>query len=167
MHHALHHALHHATRPAPGQSATRRASVAIHHAVALAMMALLGGCGPMTGKDHDEARTVTVTGSGPVTLTIGDTLAVTLAANPSTGYSWGVATAPAASVLASQGDPTYVSDYTGSVPMAGAGGKATIRFVAAGAGATRLVLTYRRGWEGDVPPVQTVTVDVTVTAAGG
>jgi NADPH:quinone reductase-like Zn-dependent oxidoreductase len=34
-------------------------------------------------------------------------------------------------------------------------------------GATRLVLTYRRGWEGDVPPVQTVTVDVTVTAAGG
>jgi inhibitor of cysteine peptidase len=121
----------------------------------------------MPAKEHSGARTVTLTGSAPATLTVGDTLAITLPANPSTGYSWGVATAPDAAVLAGPGDPTYAPDNTGGAPMPGAGGKATFRLVAVGAGSTRVVLTYRRSWEGDVPPVQTVTVDVTVTAGGG
>ncbi len=154
-------------RHPPGDHIARRAPLATTLTVALTAIPLLGGCGPMPSKDQRGARTVTITGSAPAMLTVGDTLAITLAANPSTGYSWGVAAAPDAAVLAGQGDPAYVPDNTGGAPMPGAGGTATFRLVAVGAGSTRVVLTYRRIWETDVPPVQTVTVDVTVTAGGG
>jgi inhibitor of cysteine peptidase len=48
--------------------------------------------------------------------------------------------------------------------MPGSGGSETVRFTATAAGTTKLVLDYRRPWETDVPPVETVTIDVTVTA---
>lgn len=121
----------------------------------------------MLDRDDAPPRAVTVTASGPATLAAGDTLVVTLRANPSTGYSWALITAPAAAVLAASGEPTYSPDRTGGTPMPGAGGTATFRFAAVAAGSTRVVLAYRRGWETDVPPVETVTVDVTVTAGGG
>jgi len=132
----------------------------------MAAGAPLGGCG-MRNLDDAPARAVTVTASGPATLAVGDTLVVTLPANPSTGYSWALTSAPAAAVLAAPGEPAYTPDRTGGAPMPGAGGKATFRFAAVGAGSTRVVLAYRRGWETGVPPVETVTVEVTVTAGGG
>ena len=136
-------------------------------AVTMTAGAALGGCGQMPDADTTSAHTVTLTASGPATLAVGDTLAITLAANPSTGYSWTLATAPDAAVLAAAGEPAYTPDRTDGPPMPGAGGKTTFRLVAAGVGTTRVVLTYRRGWETDVPPAETVTVDVTVAAGGG
>jgi inhibitor of cysteine peptidase len=127
--------------------------------------ATLGACGSKDdgAGDNMAAGDVTVTASGPVSVKVGQTLVVTLASNPSTGYSWAISTAPDAAVLAQDGDLTYTPSNP-DVVMPGSGGTESVRFTAKAAGTTTLVLDYRRPWETDVPPVETVTIDVTVTA---
>jgi inhibitor of cysteine peptidase len=88
---------------------------------------------------------------------------ITLASNPSTGYSWTVSGVPDSAVLSQDGDITYAATNP-DVVMPGSGGSETVRFTATAAGTTTIVLDYRRPWETDVPPVETVTIDVTVTA---
>jgi inhibitor of cysteine peptidase len=106
---------------------------------------------------------VTVTASGSAALKVGQTLVITLASNPSTGYGWTVSGAPDSAVLTQDGDITYTATNP-DVVMPGSGGSETVRFTATAAGTTTVVLDYRRPWETDVPPVETVTIDVTVTA---
>jgi inhibitor of cysteine peptidase len=127
--------------------------------------ATLGACGSKDEGAGENVATgdVTVTASGPVSLKVGQTLVVTLPSNPSTGYSWTVSGAPDSAVLTQEGDITYTPSNP-DVVMPGSGGSETVRFTATAAGTTKLVLDYRRPWETDVPPVDTVTIDVTVTA---
>lgn len=135
-------------------------------AVMAMMVAVLGACGSKdegAGDTLPAAGDVTVTASGPAALKVGQTLVVTLSSNPSTGYSWTVSTAPDSAVLTQEGDITYTPSNP-DVVMPGSGGSETVRFTATAAGTTKLVLDYRRPWETDVPPVETVTIDVTVTA---
>ena len=133
-------------------------------AVMVMMVAVLGACG---SKDEGAGDTVpgdvTVTASGSAALKVGQTLVITLASNPSTGYGWTVSGAPDSAVLAQDGDITYTATNP-DVVMPGSGGSETVRFTATAAGTTTVVLDYRRPWETDVPPVETVTIDVTVTA---
>jgi inhibitor of cysteine peptidase len=134
-------------------------------AVMVMMVAVLGGCG---SKDEGSGGTaaageVTVTASGPAAVKVGQTLVITLASNPSTGYSWTVSGVPDSAVLSQDGDITYAATNP-DVVMPGSGGSETVRFTATAAGTTTIVLDYRRPWETDVPPVETVTIDVTVTA---
>jgi inhibitor of cysteine peptidase len=95
----------------------------------------------------------------PVTATVGQTIAVPLDANPTTGYSW---------IVVDAGDPAVVAfagtSYEQSEPETdGGGGVETVVFEARGVGETVVVLAY--AFEGDVPttdPAELVELAVTV-----
>ena len=97
----------------------------------------------------------------PVVLQVGESLAITLDSNPSTGYSWQLPNLKRA-ILQPQGEPQYTPP---AQPMPGAGGQHTFQFVAVGAGRSTLTLVYKRSFEPNVAPVQTFTVHVTVDAS--
>jgi inhibitor of cysteine peptidase len=88
---------------------------------------------------------VTVTpsaGVDAITLAVGETMAVRLAENPTTGYRW---TSDGA------GDRLVEVDSTFEPPQSrdkvGAGGTRVLRFRAAQVGRVTLVLRYARPWE--------------------
>jgi inhibitor of cysteine peptidase len=95
-----------------------------------------------------------------VELRTGDRLAVSLAGNPTAGYSWEVA-AVDARVLAPAGQPAY---HASSASM-GSGGVFAFEFEAVAAGQTALRLAYRRPWEKRRRPAQTYAVHVMVGPA--
>ena len=124
-------------------------------------VALVTGCSEDLDIGGGGTSSVTVVGSGEVTLREGGELKVALAANPSTGYSWEVSGAPDAAVLEQVGEPAYEASPTETM-VVGSGGTTTFVFRAVGAGTTTLELVYLRPWEDGVEPVDTVTIDVTV-----
>ena len=83
-------------------------------------------------------------------LTQGDALQVRLPSNPTTGYSWSIAS-NAPSVLQPLGDPKF---EPASKPMPGAGGTQTFGFRVVGGGPAFLELVYRRPFETDLPPAR-------------
>ena len=99
----------------------------------------------------------------PVALKIGETLAITLDSNPSTGYSWQFLPMKRA-ILQQQGEPEYTPP---AQPLPGAGGQHTFQFAAVGAGTTTLTLVYKRSFEPNDAPAQTFTIQVTVDASAG
>ncbi len=98
----------------------------------------------------DNGRTVTLAG--------GDTLVVSLASTPGTGFGWKVAQVDD-KVLREMGAPEFIH---GPHPMPGAPATQVFRFVATGAGSTGLELDYARPWERGVPPARTFHLGVTV-----
>lgn len=96
-----------------------------------------------------------------VRLAPGQVLVVSLASNPTTGYSWEVIEADAA-VLQQQGEAEFQQSETGDQQMVGVGGTETLRFAAAEPGQTTLTLVYHRPWEKDVEPLETFSVEVVV-----
>jgi inhibitor of cysteine peptidase len=89
-------------------------------------------------------------------------MAITLESNPSTGYSW-VATISDPAVLVQMGGPQYQeSPSTSGTPIVGAPGMQTFFFQAAEVGTTLLTLDYKRPFESNVAPIDTVTVNVEV-----
>lgn len=92
-----------------------------------------------------------------VELQTGQVLAITLASNPTTGYSWHVAEGNE-SVLRLQGDPEFQSESD----LVGAGGVEVLRFEAVAAGEAALTLTYDRPWETDVEPLEVFTIHVVI-----
>jgi inhibitor of cysteine peptidase len=130
------------------------------------LVTALGACTPEPARSVAPVE-VTVTGSGPVALAVGQVLVVTLAANPSTGYGWAVERAADAAVLVQRGDFAYQPAAAEGRNMPGAGGHQTLRFAAVASGVTTVQLGYRRPWETGVAPVETVTLEVTVTPGGG
>lgn len=141
-----------------------RKVVAVLMLVSLATLPALTGCGPAGGDVKADDVTVRV-GDGDngrrIELGAGAILAVTLEANPTTGYSWEVAEG-GAPLLAPLGDSEYVVDSSEDPPPPGAGGVETWRFQAAKAGETKLTLIYHRPWEKDVEPLMTYTLTVVV-----
>lgn len=92
-----------------------------------------------------------------VTLHRGERLAVVLAGNPSTGFSWQLVSA-AGPVLAQRGEPEFTRG--GSLP--GAGGRYRYAFTAEERGEVSLEFIYRRTFE-DKPAAATFQVTVKVT----
>ena len=113
-------------------------------------MALFVGCGKgqtlLTGSDNGSI----------IELSPGDTVAITLDSNPTTGYSWQVVQMDGR-LLQLQGEPEYQANSEGD-RLVGAPGTETYAFQALGTGQTTLVLGYFRPWEETVPPVETFTV---------
>ena len=100
-----------------------------------------------------------------VALKPGDTVAIVLEGNPTTGYGWTVDLSDEdAAILEQVGEPSYVPDSG----LIGAGGTYTFTFRALAAGDATLALHYSRAWE-SVPPLKTfsVTVAVAPTPAAG
>jgi inhibitor of cysteine peptidase len=121
----------------------------------LALGCLLAGCA--TAGPNNVILTSQSNGK-TVTVPVGSTILVRLAANPSTGFDW-TPVSVAAPVLTLAG-----FTYTSSAPtgIVGAGGTDIFRFHADKPGTEVLQLNYARSWETNVPPVSTVSFTVSV-----
>ena len=92
-----------------------------------------------------------------ISIVVGETVSITLAGNPTTGYTWELADIDRA-VLAPDPEPAFTADSS----LTGAGGKFTFRFFALKTGSSAVKLSYRRPWEKDVPPLRSVELTLTV-----
>ena len=92
-------------------------------------------------------------------LKVGEILAISLASNPSTGYSWTASISDPA-VLAQMGEPEY--HESSSTPLPGSPGTQTFFFQATAAGTTTLTLDYKRPFETNVAPEKTVQIMIEV-----
>jgi inhibitor of cysteine peptidase len=95
-----------------------------------------------------------------VALKVGESLAITLDSNPSTGYSWQLGAMKRA-ILQQQGEPQYTPP---AQPLPGAGGQHTFQFTAVGAGRTTLTLVYKQLFDRKAAPAEKFTIQVTVDA---
>ena len=91
-----------------------------------------------------------------VQLKVGDTLEIALEGNPTTGYTWAVASNVAQ--LQQQGEWELKRDSN----LIGAGGVILLRLKAVREGEAALQLIYHRVWEKGVPPLKTFEVKVVV-----
>jgi len=95
-------------------------------------------------------------------LAQGDALQVRLPANPSTGYTWAIAS-NAPSVLAPVGEPKFEPPAQAAP---GAAGTQTFEFRVVGGGGAFLDLVYRRPADKDAPPARRWGVFVAAAALG-
>ncbi len=118
------------------------------------LILVAGGCAS-TGK---ETRSIGANDAGKtISLSVGDTLEVTLEGNPTTGYNWEAANLDT-SILKQVGDAAYTPESS----AVGAPGQLVLRFEAVGSGETTLQLIYHRSFETGVAPLQTFEVTVQV-----
>jgi predicted secreted protein len=96
-------------------------------------------------------------------LTKGQTLNVTLEANPSTGYSWEVVELNN-NILRQIGEPEYqqISNFTSEQPIVGVPEMQIFRFEVVNTGQTTLKLAYRRPWEKDIAPLNNFSINLVV-----
>jgi inhibitor of cysteine peptidase len=87
----------------------------------------------------------------------GQTLEVLLKGNPTTGYSWEVASLNT-SILQQLGEPEFTPDSH----LPGSGGIFKFQFLAQAVGETVIIFIYHRSWEQDVPPAEILELDVQV-----
>lgn len=125
--------------------------------VVLAAMLTLGIAFGVAGQTPTGAPKV----DGQIEITRGQSLVVTLEANPTTGYHWTVAEMDP-NILRQEGDAILQLSDAGKGNLLGAGGTEALHFEATGAGKTNLKLIYHRPWETNVPPLKTYVVQVTV-----
>jgi inhibitor of cysteine peptidase len=92
-----------------------------------------------------------------VELNTGDSLALTLEGNPTTGYVWEI----------ESNDPTVIQpvgepDFNPDSEAVGAGGTYTFRFTAVAKGQVMLKLIYHRPFEKNVTPSKSCEVTIVV-----
>jgi len=92
-----------------------------------------------------------------VTLPLGDTLAVDLPGNPSTGFQWQVV-GNDGQILAQSSDPVTISSFV----RPNKGGVQRFTFTGVAPGSMTLTLVHVRPWEPEGEPANTFTLDVTV-----
>lgn len=101
----------------------------------------------------------------PIQAAPGDTFAVVLRSNATTGYQWALADSLAPGVLrllGSRYEPPPAPE--GSPPVAGAGGQERWTFRAEGAGEAAIALVYTQPWD-STPPADTTRFRVVVRAS--
>lgn len=127
--------------------------------VAILATVLASGCGLAAtyGTEHGEMRLGVDDSGRRVVLQPGQTVVLSLDANPSTGYIWETVHA-AEPVLRQVGD----SEFRPGSERVGASGTQVLRFEAAAAGQASLELAYRRPWEKGATPRQTFSLEVMV-----
>jgi inhibitor of cysteine peptidase len=89
-----------------------------------------------------------------------EVISITLESNPSTGYAW-YASISDTNIIVQMGEPEY-TEPNSSTPLVGAAGTQTFFFQGVDKGTATITLDYKRGWETDVAPVQTITIIVEV-----
>jgi inhibitor of cysteine peptidase len=125
---------------------------------AILLFAILIACATLLGCSSRRTISVGEAENGKsVEINAGDTLKISLAGNPTTGYNWYVSSVDK-QVLTQVGDPTFVA----SSNAMGAGGIITLTFQASMAGQTSLQLQYMRAWETGVNPLYTYSLMVVV-----
>jgi inhibitor of cysteine peptidase len=96
----------------------------------------------------------------PIAVAVGQDFKVTLPANPTTGYQWGLAKAPDEKLVRLVKSAYKRPD----AKLMGAGGDMTWTFKALAEGKTEVKLTYARPWERTEPPAQTTNFVVIIKA---
>lgn len=105
---------------------------------------------PLQGADPVKMAPM-IDPAAPVAVREGQTFALTLRSNPTTGYIWQLAEPLNERIIRFTGNE-YRSDKTG---LMGAGGREIWTFKAVGSGETRINLKYVRPWEKDTAPAKT------------
>lgn len=123
-------------------------------AMVLALI-LLAGCGAA----NEVALDATDNGT-KLEVQRGQTLVITLDANPTTGYRW-ERVASADGVLGQEGEAEFRQEARVK-DRVGAGSQEILRFKAQQAGQTDLELVYHRPWEKDEKPAETFAIQVVV-----
>jgi inhibitor of cysteine peptidase len=110
--------------------------------------AILSGCSQTTaGRPAGPVELRAENSGKTLQLAAGTVVRVTLASNPSTGYSWVLKTLDAKVV-----EQTAQKFVPPENQIPGKGGQEVWTFTAKAAGTTPLRLEYRRPWEKDVAP---------------
>jgi inhibitor of cysteine peptidase len=117
--------------------------------LALLAFGLAATAPPVTLTDRDSGRSVT--------LGVGQTLAIRLPANPTTGYQW-TAAAVGSRALVAGGAGRYVGPASGAL---GAGGTEVFTYRGVAPGTAHLAFGYARSWE-HVAPAQRAAFTVVV-----
>jgi len=132
-------------------------------ALAALSLTLFTGCARSGGKggsaEAPPEGAVMVTAADAdqtVRVTPGQMLEVVLDANPSTGYTWTIVSAP--EFLQAEGEPGFRSEAASDI--VGAGGKQTLEFSVTASGDGALELSYVRPWEQGVAPADTFRIEV-------
>lgn len=132
--------------------------------IAPMMLLLLAGCAaapdPATPVAQAEGEIVGVP-DGETTLSVGQTLSISLRSNSTTGYQWKVADFDEA--VLTPGTPFGQEMIDDHAPgMVGVGGATRWRFTATRPGTVTLTFGYSRPWITDAPPAETATYRVVV-----
>jgi inhibitor of cysteine peptidase len=107
-------------------------------------------CGPMPASPTPSPTSTLIQAHA------GQPFAITLDSNPSTGYSWALATALDPNVVELL-HHNYQRASTGGI---GSGGTEIWTFEPLCEGFTTIVLKYQRPWESDQPPARQVAYDI-------
>jgi inhibitor of cysteine peptidase len=129
--------------------------------VSLTSFAVLTALAFAAAGGQPGGKTVTLTdkdADAKVELAKGDKLVVKLAANPTTGFTWVIASKED-DKLKSTGKPTYEAPEQKAV---GAGGTQVFTFTAEAAGAAEVEMQYKRTFEKDKEPAKTFKFKVTI-----
>ncbi len=129
---------------------------------------LVTGLGIATGGCNDSAAATTnplklgeSDNGKSFTMKTGETIEISIAGNPTTGYAWTPALDEGGVTLLEQvGEPVYTPDQTES-DVVGSGGVYTFTFKAVAGGEAAVKLVYSRAWE-SVEPLETYEVTVTI-----
>ena len=129
----------------------------------LLVAAIAAGC----GSDSGSGSATTGGGGGggkvyttsPVDVKVDDRFAISLEANPSTGYSWELTGPLDDKVVVELGSDHQPGEGTG----VGVPGQQLFRFQAVGKGTATIGLQYVRPWETGVAPAKTSEFTVNVT----
>ena len=103
-----------------------------------------------------EVKLTTADNGSEIELKKGQSLVITLEANPTTGYTWEVVEPLDEQVLRQVGEIEFKPESD----LVGAGGVQIIQFKIVSAGRTALKLVYHRPWEKDVEPLKTFSIQV-------
>jgi inhibitor of cysteine peptidase len=90
---------------------------------------------------------------------IGNTIAITLPSNATTGFQWSVARISDSAVLSQEGNSEYVLPES---TLAGAGGQEIWTFKALKRGSSTIYMEYSQAWQGGTKNAWTFTASVTV-----
>jgi inhibitor of cysteine peptidase len=94
-----------------------------------------------------------------ITVQDGNTIKVTVASNPTTGFKWEMAGISATDVVAQNGESEYVPPENA---MPGAGGQEIWTFKALKRGASQISMAYSQPWQGGTKNAWTLNISVTV-----
>ena len=119
--------------------------------------AMLGGCSTPSGKK--EILLTERDADRPLTLAAGDSFAVELKSNPTTGYRWQAASPRSGEALLKPERDDFIAPQG---ELCGAPGKQRLTFTVREPGQTTLRLVYIRPWEKPLRPVAAFQVPVSV-----
>ena len=117
--------------------------------IGLAMALMAAGCG-----DDDTVLLQLEEEATRVTMSYEQVLEVRLDGNPTTGYTWEIASEGIVELVDRSHRPTSDAD--------GSPGITTLVFAPTATGTGDLVLIYHRSWEEGVEPLETRTITITV-----